>query len=74
MSILPPHSEPQKSVPRPRVSLRTLLLMLELLAAVAALQYLTAIRPARAGSVWLAKSRPATTSASTDASASPITP
>ena len=37
-----------------RVSLRTLLLMLELLMAVSVLQYLTAIRAPRAGAVWLA--------------------
>ncbi len=48
---------------RPGVSLRTLVLTLELLIAVVALQYLVNIRPARAGAVWLADDRPATMSA-----------
>ena len=39
---------------RPRVSLRTLILMLELLVAVVALQYLAAVKPVQAGAVWLA--------------------
>jgi hypothetical protein len=38
----------------PRVSLRTLILMLELLAAVVALQYLTTARPAHAHALWRA--------------------
>jgi hypothetical protein len=38
----------------PRTTVRTLILLLELFAAVVSLQYLTAIRPARAGAVWLA--------------------
>ena len=38
----------------PRVSLRTLILMLELLVAVAALQYLTMAKPVKADAVWLA--------------------
>jgi hypothetical protein len=39
---------------RQRVSLRTLVLMLELLAAVVGLQIAAAARPAKAGAVWLA--------------------
>jgi len=42
---------PARSVPR--VSLRTLVLLLELLVAIISLQYLAAARPARAGVVWL---------------------
>lgn len=38
----------------PRVSLRTLILMLELLVAVVALQYLTVAKPAKANVIWLA--------------------
>jgi hypothetical protein len=37
-----------------RTSLRTLVLMLELFTAVASLQYLAEIRPAKASAVWLA--------------------
>jgi hypothetical protein len=37
-----------------RLSTRTLILMLELLVAVVSLQYIVAIRSARAGAVWLA--------------------
>ncbi|MGE5296796.1 MAG: hypothetical protein ACM3VT_18400 [Solirubrobacterales bacterium] len=37
-----------------KTSIRTLVLLLELFAAVASLQYFAAIRPARAGAVWLA--------------------
>ncbi len=37
-----------------RVSLRTLILMLELLVAVVALQYLTVANPAKANVIWLA--------------------
>jgi hypothetical protein len=37
-----------------RVSLRTLVLLLELLVAVSALQYLAVVRPARTTAVWLA--------------------
>lgn len=37
-----------------RVSMRTLVLMLELLAAVVAFQYMTAARTAKADAVWLA--------------------
>lgn len=38
-----------------RVSIRTLVLMLELLVAVVALQYVTLVKPARADAVWLAR-------------------
>lgn len=38
----------------PRTTVRTLILLLELFAAVVSLQYLAAIKPARAGAVWLA--------------------
>jgi hypothetical protein len=38
----------------PRVSLRTLILMLELLAAVVAWQYLTTAKPAHAHTLWQA--------------------
>jgi hypothetical protein len=38
----------------PRVSVRTLVLMLELLAAVVGFQCVTAARPAKADAVWLA--------------------
>jgi hypothetical protein len=37
-----------------RVSMRTLVLMLELLVAVVAFQYLAAVRPAKADAIWLA--------------------
>jgi len=38
----------------PRVSLRTLILMLELLAAVVSLQYIVATGSAKADAIWLA--------------------
>jgi hypothetical protein len=38
----------------PRVSLRTLILLLELLVAVVALQYLTVAGPIQANTIWLA--------------------
>ena len=38
----------------PRVSVRTLILMVELLVAVVAWQYLTAAQPANANALWLA--------------------
>ncbi len=47
----------------PRVSLRTLILMLELLAAVVALQYVAVGRSACAGAVWLAPQGPPALSA-----------
>ncbi len=37
-----------------RVSIRTLVLLLELLIAVIAMQYVTMITPVRAGAVWVA--------------------
>jgi hypothetical protein len=37
-----------------RTSLRTLVLLVELLVAVVSLQYLVAVKPARATAVWLA--------------------
>ncbi len=37
-----------------RVSIRTLVLLLELLIAVVAMQYVTMITPVRAGAVWVA--------------------
>jgi len=40
-----------------RTSLRTLVLLLELLTAVVSLQYIVGIRSARAGAVWLAGDR-----------------
>lgn len=40
----------------PRISLRTLVLMLELLVAVVGFQCVTAVRPAPPGAVWLAGS------------------
>lgn len=66
--------ELQRSDRRPGVSVRTLVLMLELLLAVVALQYLVNIRPARAGTVWLADDRPATMSAPTEGSPDLIAP
>jgi hypothetical protein len=44
----------QRSEEMQRVSIRTLALMVELLIAVAAYQYLATLRPAKAGAVWLA--------------------
>ena len=38
----------------PRVSTRTLILMLELLVAVVALQYVTMAKPVKADAVWVA--------------------
>jgi hypothetical protein len=40
-----------------RVSARTLVLMLELLAAIVALQYIVAAKSPRAGAVWLDRGR-----------------
>ncbi len=74
MSTIRFQFELQRSDLAPRVSLRTLLLMLELLVAVVALQYLTTLRPAQAGAVWLANDRPATMSAPAEASADLIAP
>jgi len=48
--------------------------MLELLVAVAALQYLAAIKPIQAGALWLANDRPATMSAPAEAGAELLVP
>ncbi len=48
------HSEQKRSDATPRVSWRTLVLMLELLVAIVAFQYLTMAQPARATAIWLA--------------------
>ncbi len=58
MGIILFQCKQQGSDMTPRVSLRTLLLTLELLAAVVALQYVAASPPARAGAVWLAHDAP----------------
>ncbi len=54
-----------------RTTVRTLVLLLELFAAVVSLQYLAAMKPARAGAVWLAgnctASPPAATQPADDA-------
>jgi hypothetical protein len=55
-----------------RTSLRTLILLLELFAAVAAIQYLASIRPARAGAVWLADDRAAEPPVSIEAGVCPV--
>lgn len=52
-----------------RTSLRTLVLLLELFAAVVAFQYLVSIRPARAGAVWLADDYTPTPSVSVETDA-----
>ncbi len=44
----------QRSEEMQRVSIRTLALMVELLIAVAAYQYLATLRPAKADAAWLA--------------------
>ena len=54
MSLIDLHSEPHRRDTMPRVSLRTLILMLELLVAVVALQYLTVAKPTKANAIWLA--------------------
>lgn len=66
MSTTPFQCKQQKSDKMPRVSLRTLVLTLELLVAVVALQYVAAMKPAQAGAVWLAEDSPATMSAPAD--------
>jgi len=50
----PAQSAAKEGTTMQRTSLRTLVLMLELFAAVASLQYLAGIRPAKASAVWLA--------------------
>lgn len=49
----PQGGRPPTEQPAPSVSVRTLVLLLELFAAIVSLQYLLAARPARAGVVWL---------------------
>jgi hypothetical protein len=49
-----PSFEQRESGMTPRVSLRTLILMLELLVAVIAWQYVSTARPAQATALWLA--------------------
>jgi hypothetical protein len=46
-----------------RVSIRTLVLLLELLIAVVAMQYVTLVTPVQAGAVWVATDVVAPTSA-----------
>jgi len=48
------YPEQKKNAAMPRVSWRTFVLMLELLVAVVAFQYLTMARPAQATTIWLA--------------------
>ena len=55
-----------------RVSLRTLVLMLELLVAVVALQYLTMAKPVKADAVWLAADFVAAPSAPADQADDPL--
>jgi hypothetical protein len=74
MSTIRFQFELQRSDMRPGVTLRTLVLMVELLLAVLALQYLATIRPAKAGAVWLANDRPATMSAPAETSPDLIAP
>ncbi len=74
MRITKRQSRQQRSGTTPRVSLRTLILTLELLVAVVALQYVAASRPAQASAIWLANDRPATLSAPAEAGANPIAP
>ncbi len=54
MSLIHRHFEQPKSGATPRVSLRTLILMLELLVAVVAWQYCTVAEPIQARAIWLA--------------------
>ncbi len=54
MSLIHVHGEQRKSGTTPRVSVRTLVLMLELLVAVVAWQYLTMAKPGRANAIWVA--------------------
>ena len=53
MPLIHLHSELRNGMV-PRVSLRTLILMVELLVAVIAIQYLTPAKPIRPDAVWLA--------------------
>ncbi len=54
MSLMHVHSEQRKNDVTPRVSLRTLILMLELLVAVIAWQYVKMTEPIQARAIWLA--------------------
>ena len=54
MSLIHLHCEQHKSGVTPRVSLRTLVLMLELLVAVVAFQQVTMAEPIQARAIWLA--------------------
>jgi hypothetical protein len=54
MSWIHLHSEPPKSGTTPRVSVRTLVLMLELLVAVITWQHFAMAEPFQARAIWLA--------------------
>ena len=54
MSLMHVHVEQRKSGTTPRVSLRTLVLMLELLVAVVAWQHIRMAEPIQARAIWLA--------------------
>lgn len=54
MSPIDLHCERRKSGTMPRVSLRTLILMLELLVAVVAWQHVRTAEPIQARAIWLA--------------------
>ena len=69
MGITQLQCKQQRSDMTPRVSPRTLILTLELLGAVVALQYLAAVRTAQAGAVWLTEDGPPVVSAPAQANA-----
>jgi hypothetical protein len=54
MSLIHRHIERRKSGTMPGVSLRTLILMLELLVAIVAWQHVRTAEPIRARAIWLA--------------------
>ena len=54
MSLIHLPSGHKRNAVMPRVSWRTLILMVELLVAVVAFQYLTMAQPAQATAIWLA--------------------
>ncbi len=54
MSLIHLHAEQNKSAVTPRVSWRTLVLLLELLVAVVAWRYLAVVTPVQADAIWLA--------------------
>ena len=54
MSLIDLHFEQRKRDTMPRVSVRTLILMLELLVAVVTWQYVTIAEPIQARVIWLA--------------------